>query len=137
VPRSPGTTRKTPRGKTKRKAIAVADDLTSGDETEPCSEDPITPDDVLQSKLSADSRGPIRPGVLAMDATLAAAAADNPTNTPAAAAAAMVSGGLGEPDPRNRKMHAFFAQWLQQNLQRALPPGKYSYQAEVKSGWIT
>jgi hypothetical protein len=69
-----------------------------------------------------------------MDAALAAAAADNPTNTPAAAA--MVSGGLGEPDPRNRKMHAFFAQWLEQDLQPALPAGKYSYQAEVKSGLI-
>jgi hypothetical protein len=115
VTRPPGTTRKTPRGKTKRKSIAVADDLTSGDETEPCSEDPITPDDLWQSKLTADSRGLIRPGVLAMDATLAAAASDNPTNTPAAAAA-MVSGGLGEPDPRNRKMHAFFAQWLEQNF---------------------
>jgi hypothetical protein len=110
-----------PRGKTKRKAIAIADDLTSGDETEPCSEDPITPDDVWQSKLSADSRGPIRPGVLAMDAALAAAAADNPTNTPAAA---MVSGGLGEPDPRNRKMHAFFAAVVRAELAAGLASGE-------------
>ena len=111
--------------KTKRcRSINVTDDV--DDDTEATSEDPVSPDDHWVSKLTGVDLGPFRPGVLAME-TVAAAA--NPTNTPA-----MVSGGLGEPDPRNKKMHRFFSNWLEENMKRGLPAGVYSYQPEVTSG---
>ena len=113
-----------PKPRRKRRTIKITDDV--DDETEATSEDPVTPDDHWVSKLTGVDLGPFRPGVLAVEA---AAAAANPTNTPV-----MVSGGLGEPDPRNKRMHKFFSSWLEGNMKRALPAGVYSYQPEVTSG---
>ena len=94
-----------PKPRRRRRTINVTDDV--DDETEVTSEDPITPDDHWISKLTGVDLGPFRPGVLAVEA----AAAANPTNTPA-----MVSVGLGGPDPRNKRMHRFFSEWLEGNM---------------------
>ena len=90
----PKTKSSKPRKPRRHRTIQITDDV--DDETEAASGDPVTPDDQWVSKLTCVDLGPFRPGVLAVEA--AAAAAANPTNIPA-----MVSGGLGEPDPRNKR----------------------------------